>query len=127
MRHILITHLVTIRNCRRDRRRPALILGFGPHPSTAVGEGEDVDDDDDNEESDDTSEPAEGQEPQPEEDPEFLRKHAPMLTSIRPQPWAGDLVEGPGHTVEALHTPGHISSHLCFAVAESTPCSLATM
>lgn len=30
----------------------------------------------------------------------------------------GDIVEGPGWTVEALHTPGHISNHLCFALAE---------
>jgi glyoxylase-like metal-dependent hydrolase (beta-lactamase superfamily II) len=27
----------------------------------------------------------------------------------------GDVVEGPGFRVEALHTPGHISNHLCFA------------
>ena len=30
----------------------------------------------------------------------------------------GDIVEGEGWTVEALHTPGHISNHLCFALAE---------
>jgi glyoxylase-like metal-dependent hydrolase (beta-lactamase superfamily II) len=30
----------------------------------------------------------------------------------------GDVVEGGGWTVEALHTPGHISNHLCFALRE---------
>jgi glyoxylase-like metal-dependent hydrolase (beta-lactamase superfamily II) len=30
----------------------------------------------------------------------------------------GDLVSGPGWTVEAVHTPGHTSNHLCFALRE---------
>jgi glyoxylase-like metal-dependent hydrolase (beta-lactamase superfamily II) len=30
----------------------------------------------------------------------------------------GEVVEGEGWTVEAVHTPGHISNHLCFAVRE---------
>jgi glyoxylase-like metal-dependent hydrolase (beta-lactamase superfamily II) len=30
----------------------------------------------------------------------------------------GDAVEGPGWRLEALHTPGHTSNHLCFALAE---------
>ena len=30
----------------------------------------------------------------------------------------GDVVEGAGWNVEAVHTPGHISNHLCFAVRE---------
>lgn len=30
----------------------------------------------------------------------------------------GDMVEGPGWTLEALHTPGHTSNHLCFALTE---------
>ncbi len=30
----------------------------------------------------------------------------------------GGLVEGDGFTFEALHTPGHISNHLCFALRE---------
>ena len=30
----------------------------------------------------------------------------------------GDVIEGPGFTFEALHTPGHISNHLCFAWRE---------
>ena len=30
----------------------------------------------------------------------------------------GDVIAGDGWTIEALHTPGHISNHLCFALAE---------
>lgn len=30
----------------------------------------------------------------------------------------GDVVEGDGWTVEAVHTPGHTSNHLCFALKE---------
>ncbi len=30
----------------------------------------------------------------------------------------GDVVEGHGWTVEAVHTPGHTSNHLCFALKE---------
>jgi glyoxylase-like metal-dependent hydrolase (beta-lactamase superfamily II) len=30
----------------------------------------------------------------------------------------GDIVEGPGWRLEALHTPGHASNHLCFALAQ---------
>jgi len=30
----------------------------------------------------------------------------------------GDIIEGSGFSFEALHTPGHISNHLCFALRE---------
>lgn len=30
----------------------------------------------------------------------------------------GDVIAAPGFTLEALHTPGHISNHLCFALRE---------
>ena len=30
----------------------------------------------------------------------------------------GDVVNGPDWTVEAIHTPGHMSNHLCFALRE---------
>jgi len=30
----------------------------------------------------------------------------------------GDIIQGSGWTLEALHTPGHTSNHLCFALAE---------
>src|SRR5690606_2306293 len=30
----------------------------------------------------------------------------------------GDVLEGAGFTLTAVHTPGHASNHLCFALAE---------
>jgi glyoxylase-like metal-dependent hydrolase (beta-lactamase superfamily II) len=30
----------------------------------------------------------------------------------------GDVIEGNGWTVEAIHTPGHTSNHICFALRE---------
>ena len=30
----------------------------------------------------------------------------------------GDIVSGPGWTIEAVHTPGHTSNHLCYALRE---------
>jgi glyoxylase-like metal-dependent hydrolase (beta-lactamase superfamily II) len=30
----------------------------------------------------------------------------------------GDVIEGNGWTIDALHTPGHLSNHLCFALRE---------
>lgn len=30
----------------------------------------------------------------------------------------GDTVAGPGWTIDAIHTPGHMSNHLCFALRE---------
>jgi glyoxylase-like metal-dependent hydrolase (beta-lactamase superfamily II) len=41
------------------------------------------------------------------------RSYAPTRTLRE-----GELVEGPGWTLEAVATPGHTSNHLCFAFAE---------
>ncbi len=30
----------------------------------------------------------------------------------------GDIIDGDGWTIEAVHTPGHLSNHLCFALLE---------
>ena len=32
----------------------------------------------------------------------------------------GDIIEGDGWTIEAVHTPGHTSNHLCFALKEES-------
>ena len=124
VRHILITHTHGDHSPAAEAVAAATgapILGFGPHPSAAVGEGEDRDDDDEDEDEDDESdaETAADRTPQIEDDPEFQRKHAPDVDFDPAATLAhGDVVEGPGYTVEALHTPGHISNHLCFALAE---------
>ena len=71
----------------------APILGFGPHPA---GDAE---------------------------------RHGAEASSVQEEPgdWDfvadvalshGDVVAGEGWTLECLHTPGHISNHLCFALPE---------
>ena len=85
--HILVTHT------HRDHspsaapvreRTGATVYAFGPHPRIVREDGVKV------EEGGDTD-------------------FAPDVTLAD-----GDRVEGGGWTVEALHTPGHISNHLCF-------------
>ncbi|MEM9465667.1 MAG: MBL fold metallo-hydrolase [Actinomycetota bacterium] len=125
VRHILITHTHGDHSpaaAAVAEATGAPILGFGPHPAAAVGEGDDRDEDDDLDDGDDPAgddAEAADQTTQPEDDPEFQRKHA---ADVDFEPGAtlahGDVIEGPGYTVESLHTPGHISNHLCFALAE---------
>ena len=69
----------------------ASVLGYGPHPPDAKGEGVDDDDGEDGMDVDFV--------------PDDRLDHR-------------DVVTGPGWTLEALHTPGHISNHLCFALSE---------
>ncbi|MEO0494590.1 MAG: MBL fold metallo-hydrolase [Actinomycetota bacterium] len=123
VRHILITHTHGDHSPAAAALADATgapVLGFGPHPDTAVGEGEDRDDDEAEEaEEAEDHEAGEPREPSIEDDPEFQRKHAADVDFEPETALAhGDVIEGPGYTVEALHTPGHISNHLCFALAE---------
>ena len=69
----------------------APVLGFGPHPPSDArrGDGESV-----------TEEPGDW-----EFAPDGVLRH-------------GDVIAGDGWTLECLHTPGHISNHLCFALPE---------
>ena len=71
----------------------APILGFGPHPPTDARRGG-------------SAASAVDEEPG---DWDFT----PDTTLAH-----GDVVAGDGWTLECLHTPGHISNHLCFAVPE---------
>jgi glyoxylase-like metal-dependent hydrolase (beta-lactamase superfamily II) len=93
--HILITHTHADHSPGHRRlaaETGAAVLGFGPHPPEAVGEG-----------GGDSDDPTEGM------DVDFVPDE--RLAH-------GDVVAGPDWTIEALHTPGHISNHLCFAVRE---------
>ena len=64
--------------------------------------------------------PADGEADQPEADqPEAGREEALDVDFVPDVHLAdGDVISGPGWTLEALHTPGHASNHLCFALAE---------
>ncbi len=95
----------------------APILGFGPHPTSATSEGdEDAADDSDWDTGEEREELNDEEKAKAASDHE---KHRPDIDFTPNHRLAhGDVVEGPGWTIEALHTPGHISNHLCFALAE---------
>jgi glyoxylase-like metal-dependent hydrolase (beta-lactamase superfamily II) len=95
--HILITHTHGDHSPGAAPLKAATgapTYGFGPHPSIDVeARRGDADDTPVEERSD--------------------------LAFVPDVPTAdGDVIEGDGWTIEALHTPGHISNHLCFALAE---------
>jgi glyoxylase-like metal-dependent hydrolase (beta-lactamase superfamily II) len=100
----------------------APVLGFGPHPVAATSEGDDTVDDtalDDEDEWDTGEEIREQSEDEKAKAAADREKHRPDVDFEPDDRLAhGDVVSGPGWTVEALHTPGHISNHLCFAIAE---------
>ncbi len=96
VRHILITHTHGDHSPAAKALSAATgapVLGFGPHPTNAAAE-------------DSTTEAETDSDHRP--DVEFVPDSALAH---------GDIVEGPTYTIEALHTPGHISNHLCFALA----------
>jgi len=121
VRHILITHTHgdhSPASAAIADATGAPVLGYGPHPSHAGSEGSATEDDDDDEDDDEPEEPdASGG--YGSDDPEFAEKHK-VDTDFDPESPLrhGDVIEGPGYTIAALHTPGHISNHLCFALAE---------
>ncbi|MGF1543200.1 MAG: MBL fold metallo-hydrolase [Parvularculaceae bacterium] len=90
--HVLVTHTHKD-HCGLARRFAdavgAPVLAFGPHPATR----------------------AEDDAPPLEEGGD--RDFAPDATLAD-----GDIVKGAGWTLEAVHTPGHISNHLCFVLRE---------
>ncbi len=95
--HILITHTHGDHSpaaAPLKERTGAPTYGFGPHPRIDVEARRD-----------DRSEV-------PVEERSDLEFVPDVVTAD------GDVIEGRGWTIEALHTPGHISNHLCFALAE---------
>ncbi len=117
VRHILITHTHGDHSPGTEMlvaETGAQVFGFGGHPTEAVSEGDDRDEDDDGEDDEAELDPDD-----PMNDPEFIEQHRPDLDFEPDTRLAhGDVVEGPGYTVESLHTPGHISNHLCFALRQ---------
>jgi glyoxylase-like metal-dependent hydrolase (beta-lactamase superfamily II) len=92
--HILVTHT----HIDHVPATPALakatgakVYSFGPHPRPARDEN--------------------GRDEKPEEAGDL--SFAPDIKLND-----GDVIQGDGWNVEAVHTPGHISNHLCFALKE---------
>lgn len=89
--HILVTH-THIDHCGGWQKFRATfdapVLAFGPHPVKAGDAG-----------------------PKLDEGGDVTFRPDALLQD-------GDIVRGDGWTLEAVHTPGHIGNHLCFALAE---------
>ena len=102
----------------------APVLGFGPHPKDATSEEADADDE--TEPGDQESGTEAHDDGQGKAELHEQAKTGTAMDAHRPDVdfdpdtrlAHGDTVQGPGWTVQALHTPGHISNHLCFALAE---------
>ena len=116
--HVLITHTHgdhSPATAGLVARTGARTFGFGPHPAGAVSEAEHASADIDR----DGGEPA---------DPDEVARRAEQAERERPDTdfvpdeelRHGDRVDGTGWSMEVLHTPGHISNHLCFALAEES-------
>ena len=106
--HILVTHTHADHSPGArllQARVGGLIVGCAPHPAgddrlaeaeaPAAGDGKDEKDEKEPKESHD-------------------RSYTPD-TELHDD----DCVSGPGWTLEAIHTPGHIANHLCFAFREA--------
>ena len=118
--HIFVTH--THRDHSPLARRlsavtGAPIVGCGPHGETRADDPDDVIDfgplDDDDADAASTPGPAESEEEA--RDGGVDTEHLPDT-----QLHDGDVVTGDGWTLEAVHTPGHTSNHLCFAWREAS-------
>ncbi|MFZ4518054.1 MAG: MBL fold metallo-hydrolase [Microthrixaceae bacterium] len=81
----------------------ATTYGFGPHPAAAVSEDPDGEDPDGEDADGEDADAGEGEE---HGDLGFVPDVA-----VRD----GDVLHAAGTTFECLHTPGHISNHVCFA------------
>jgi glyoxylase-like metal-dependent hydrolase (beta-lactamase superfamily II) len=97
-----------------QERTGAPSWGFGPHGLVAP---------DDPTDRVEFGDPEADGEPKPEraagaEAPEELREGADLHFSPDHVLRHGDVLEGPGWTLEAVHTPGHTSNHLCLALRE---------
>ncbi|MEE9415480.1 MAG: MBL fold metallo-hydrolase [Acidimicrobiales bacterium] len=88
----------------------ATSYGFGSHPAAAKDEGE--------AEREDTAAREDTDElPSPEQ----TRLHAADTDFVPDvQVKHGDVIVGEGFSFEAIHTPGHISNHLCFSYREAS-------
>lgn len=122
--HLFVTHTHSDHSpatALLKERGGAPSYGFGPHGAVPPDDPDDrvVFGDD---EADGTAEEAEAKAREAAGEPpkEELREGAD--TDFRPDVVLadGDVVRGDGWTLTAVHTPGHTSNHLCFALAEES-------
>jgi glyoxylase-like metal-dependent hydrolase (beta-lactamase superfamily II) len=116
--HILITHTHGDHSpgaaLLHERLGPIPTYGYGPHPATADderawAEANPDEPDDELDDAESESSDATGDEVKLEEGPDHDWKPDVRLAQ-------GDTFVAAGWRFEALHTPGHISNHVCYAV-----------
>lgn len=103
--HILITHTHTDHSPAAAALKEATgarTYGFGPHPQADIEARRAA-----------AARKAEETGEAPPEEEGFDVDFVPDVVTRD-----GDVIAGDGWTIEALHTPGHISNHLCFALRE---------
>ncbi len=116
--HILVTHTHTDHTAgvpKLKARTNAPTYGFGPHgdvpehhPLDAVSFDEYF-----------TDEEKADFEKQWADTPDELKREGPDADFVPDVVVGdGDVIEGPGWTVEVVHTPGHTSNHVCFGLRE---------
>lgn len=121
--HVLVTHTHTDHSpgvAPLVARTRATTYGFGPHPvadiearrAAAAKRAEEEAERRDGDPAAEEAAAAQAEEGPPK-DEGFDAAFVPDVVT-----GDGDVIEGDGWTIEALHTPGHISNHLCFALAE---------
>ncbi len=116
--HVLVTHTHTDHTAgvaELVARTGATTYGFGPHgpvpdhdPLDTVSFDEYF-----------TAEETEAFEKAWRDTPDELKREGPDVDFVPDIAVAdGDVIEGPGWTVEVVHTPGHTSNHVCFGLRE---------
>jgi glyoxylase-like metal-dependent hydrolase (beta-lactamase superfamily II) len=116
--HILITHTHSDHSAMTDRMKMltgARAYGFGPHGAVRPFDPNDKVD------FSKYFTPAEKAMFDREWDalPETLKREGPDLDFVPEERLRdGDIIEGDGWTLTAIHTPGHCSNHLCYYLAE---------
>ncbi len=107
--HLLVTHTHPDHSpatAAVQAATSAPTFGFGPHPEAAVRAHEER-----KRRAVEAGEEPESDDGEGGGDLGFVPDHAVV---------DGDVLEGDGLTIECLHTPGHISNHVCFSFAEES-------
>ncbi|MEZ5215735.1 MAG: MBL fold metallo-hydrolase [Ilumatobacteraceae bacterium] len=115
---ILVTHCHSDHSpltARLAAATGAITYGYGPAPVYPPPPDDGLDDWPEDESAKDAADPEAEPAADAEEEPKEGVDH-----DFRPDVCLNDgaVLSGPGWTFEALHTPGHTSNHLCFALAE---------
>lgn len=129
--HILITHTHPDHSpgaAKLKERTGATVYGFGPHPSDGgfvERYGYETATDRAKTRADDEKAGADQEQDRPEQeqasaDPKSSEEHGDQSFAPDVTLRHGDRLSGATWSTEAVHTPGHLANHLCFALGDGT-------